>query len=114
VRIQGVEGTTEANGCWPITGAYATGFDLVGPTFANPYRGGGFIVGRPVGILLDGEDPNVENAKGIDVAIVEQLTITDFYKNIQIGSDPDRRVAFVHFRALATFGLTLPPKGSYL
>jgi hypothetical protein len=110
VLIQGVAETAKANGYWRITGVDATHFDLQDSAFAGISGPGGFIVGRPVGILLDGDAQDAQEPKGIDVAIVEQLVVTGFHKNIQLGSGQDRRVAWVHFRAIATergeYGIT--------
>lgn len=41
VFIEGVTGTTEANGLWTVEGATANTFDLTGSTFTNAYSAGG-------------------------------------------------------------------------
>ncbi|MFA6267860.1 MAG: hypothetical protein WC670_19355 [Pseudolabrys sp.] len=45
IVVQGVTGTTEANGTWPFTIIDATHIDLVGSAFANAYVSGGAIGG---------------------------------------------------------------------
>lgn len=45
VQVQGVVGTTEANGSWPYTIIDSTHIDLVGSTFTNAYVSGGKIGG---------------------------------------------------------------------
>lgn len=44
VVIQGVLGTTEANGTWTITNVDATHFDLQGSAFANAWTSGGVVI----------------------------------------------------------------------
>lgn len=43
VCISGVNGTTEANGCWQTTNASGNTFDLAGSTFTNAYVSGGDV-----------------------------------------------------------------------
>ena len=50
VTIQGVSGTVEANGTWPIVVIDGTHFDLVGSTFTHTFSGGGSW-GRGGGLL---------------------------------------------------------------
>jgi hypothetical protein len=45
IVVQGVQGTTEANGSWRFTLVDATHIDLVGSTFTHAYTGGGAIGG---------------------------------------------------------------------
>jgi hypothetical protein len=45
IVVQGVVGTTEANGTWVVNIIDATHIDLVGSTFANPWTSGGAIGG---------------------------------------------------------------------
>lgn len=45
IVVQGVVGTTEANGAWPFTIIDATHIDLVGSTFVSAYVSGGKIGG---------------------------------------------------------------------
>jgi hypothetical protein len=41
VAIDGIQGTTEANGLWTVNRIMGNMFDLVGSTFTNPYVSGG-------------------------------------------------------------------------
>lgn len=43
VRIYGVVGTAEANGCWLVTYVNATNFDLQGSAYVNPWISGGTV-----------------------------------------------------------------------
>ena len=43
MTVQGVRGTTEANGTWTITKISSTTVDLQGSTFVNSYTGGGIM-----------------------------------------------------------------------
>lgn len=45
IVVQGVVGTTEANGSWPVTIIDPTHIDLIGSTFTNAYISGGAIGG---------------------------------------------------------------------
>ena len=45
IEVQGVQGTTEANGSWKLTVVDSTHIDLVGSTFTHAYTGGGAIGG---------------------------------------------------------------------
>ncbi len=45
IVVQGVQGTTEANGTWRFTIVDATHIDLIGSTFTHAYMGGGAIGG---------------------------------------------------------------------
>jgi len=52
VYIQGVVGTTEANGAWIVTNSMATSFSLGGSTYSNAYVSGGTIRDINATVLL--------------------------------------------------------------
>jgi hypothetical protein len=58
VTINGVLGTTEANGTWTVTVISTTQFDLLSSTFTNPYTSGGTVLNNdaPLGEWLFVDD----------------------------------------------------------
>jgi hypothetical protein len=44
IEVTGVNGTTEANGAWPIAVIDSTHVDIIGPTFAHAWTSGGFTI----------------------------------------------------------------------
>ena len=53
VDIEGVTGTTEANGAWRVTYVDANNFDLQGSSFASAFVSGGTAYSLGAGLLID-------------------------------------------------------------
>lgn len=99
VFIEGVTGTTEANGNWTITVIDANNFDLVGSTFVNAYVAGGTVrpslfastdVGRVIR-MLEGSAwgwariASYVNQSNVTIDIQSTLTSTSAKTNWRLG-----------------------------